>query len=171
MTTYAIGSIEPEYTHCCIPHTGAHSPIPTSITEMQDSYEIMVPNERSVPITTVEVLVPSAFEVVTANAGDSAWSTSVSPGLVKWAGSTIPVGGNFTFRLVLRNPSIGLNFSNVYTFVVIPFYQGSLLDAWKIPVEIVQPMRIFGWDASTLALTGVSIVTMLPIIESIIRRV
>lgn len=170
LPSFGHATIEPDYTHCCIGSTGAHSSIPTSITGIADTYETKVPNEKRNPIIQVELIFPSDFKLVSIPVGESAWVITSAENAVTWSGGEIAPRANYTFRAVLLNPEIGFDFSRVYTFIVIAQYADDSLDAWRVPIEIIQPLRILGVDASLIGLGSVLAALSIPLIELVALR-
>lgn len=171
---FADAIVEPHYTHCCLPRTGAHGPIPTSISGTTDSYEIMVTNSRNVSMIATLIYIPTDFEFVNASASESNWAMNAlhsqvgGPIAVIWNGSKLSPGTNTTFTFALRNPDVGLHLSAVYTFLIIQTYVGGAYDAVRDPVEIIQPIRMFGIDSPTIALGLLAVVFTLLVLEAIL---
>ena len=162
--------VEPHYTHCCLPRTSAHGAIPTSISGITEGYEIMVMNKWNVSVTGVVVYVPADFDLINTSVSETGWAARRLFGGagalsgVSWNGSRIPGGTNTTFTLTLRNPDVGWHLSAVYTFLIVQTYENGLLDATRDPVEIIEPIRLFGIDSPALACTLLLIVFALPLL-------
>jgi len=173
---FASATVEPHYTHCCLPRGAGHGPIPTSISGITDEYEIVIVNNRNVSMTGVVVYFPAGFAFVNASVGGGGWVTAILrdqsgiPAAISWNGSRILPGANATFMLTLHNPTVGLQLSGVYDFLVAQLYVNALPDGSRDPVEIIQPIRLFGIDSSALAFASIAIVFVLIALQLVLPR-
>ena len=122
------------------------------------------------------VFAAAGFAFVNASVGGGGWVTAILrdqsgiPAAVSWNGSRILPGANATFMLTLHNPTVGLQLSGVYDFLVAQLYVNALADGSRDPVEIIQPIRLFGIDSSTLAFSSIAILFVLLALQLVLPR-
>lgn len=127
-------------------------------------------------MTGVVVYFPAGFAFVNASVGGGGWVTAILrdqsgiPAAISWNGSRILPRANATFMLTLHNPTVGLQLSGVYDFLVAQLYVNALSDGSRDPVEIIQPIRLFGIDSSALAFASIAIVFVLIALQLVLPR-
>ena len=146
--------------------------IPSSYQGVEETYTIVVRNEKNISTVEVQVIIPQGMELVSAEDREG-WKLTIlgppripTPALI-WNGSSIPAGKNEGFLFTLRNsPNIF-----VYYFVVVQSYEDGENDVWRPWVQIISFTNIAGIEYSTIAFWVLVVGMALPFVEMSLVRV
>ena len=156
--------------HAVMGHGGIY--IPTSYTGISETYTMVVGNERNIPATAVQIILPQGMQFVSAQEPNN-WKISVlQPPSVRttvliWNGSSIAKGKSEQFTFSVKNPAEGF----VYYFVVVQSYIGGDNDVSRPWVQIITPTNIAGIEYSTIAFLVIAMGMALPFVEMIFLRI
>ncbi|MCS4538757.1 MAG: YcnI family protein [Thaumarchaeota archaeon] len=146
--------------------------IPSSYLGVEETYTVVVLNERNISTTEVQVIIPQGMELISAEDREGWKLTILRPPLVPtpvliWNGSSIPAGKNEGFFFSLRNsPNIF-----VYYFAVVQTYEDGENDVWRPWVQIISPTNIAGIEYSTVAFWVIIVGVALPFVERAGERI